>query len=108
QLGLIACRKSQIKVPAENNGAILSGEAGKGFPNRLRPKRKRKFLGRAPLQAQIAEVDTACSRASAALVDHNDRATASAQEIGRVAAHQPATNNRHVGRYGGHSASPRS
>ena len=36
QLGLIACRQSQIHVPAGNDAAVLSGEAGKVLPDRLR------------------------------------------------------------------------
>src|SRR6476660_2959018 len=104
--GRIAGRQPQVHVPARNDAAILAGEAAKVFPNRLRAKREWEFLGRTPLQAQISEADAARCRTRATLVDHNDRATTLAQEVGRVAAHQSATDDRHVHRSGGHSASP--
>jgi hypothetical protein len=59
-------------------------------------QRQRKFVGMAPLQADIAEIHAARLAADRALLDHRHGMPALAQEIGGPGPDQAAADDRHV------------
>ena len=106
QLGRIACRpipdtacpqgtmpqSSPVRRASSSQIACARRESGNSW-------------GARPCRRRLPKLTPLAAAHATPLSITDDRAPAPAQEIGRAAAHQPAADDCHVGRCGGHSAS---